>query len=67
MENQESTEYKQLLCAQCQTVKDLNEENFTRINENQFQAFCKPCMEEIKDKVKEIEDFNKNNSPLFKE
>ena len=67
MENQESTGHKQLLCAQCQTVKDLTEENFTRINEKQFQAFCKPCMEKIQDKVDEIDRFNGEHSPLFKE
>jgi hypothetical protein len=67
MENQESSKCIKLLCAQCQTVKDLTEENFTRINKNQFQAFCKPCMEEIQDKVDEIDKFNRENSPLFKE
>lgn len=67
MENQENTENMQLLCPQCNTLKDLTEENFTRINEKHFQAFCKSCMEKIQDRVDEIEAFNRENSPFYKQ
>jgi hypothetical protein len=62
-----SSKYRTLVCPQCGKEKNLNAYNFSRIENmpGHFCGFCKPCMKKIKSKLVEIEEFNRNNSPLF--
>lgn len=62
-----SSQYRTLVCPQCGKEKNLNGYNFSRIDHmpGHFNGFCKPCMKKIQSKLVEIEEFNRNNSPLF--